>query len=218
VISTTQAGDVAGVVLAAGGSTRMPGPSKLLRPWRRGILVESAISAAREAGLRPCVVVVGSEAEALVPCLARHDVILLEHESWRRGRASSLAAGLERLAESEAVRAVVVLLGDEPGVTIHAVRSVVEAWRRESADFVRVRYRDRPGHPVLLGAAARELAMEFEGKESVWNRLTTTGLVGAEVAVDLMAPIDVDVPSALKEARAREEAACSRPGISGTRE
>ncbi len=217
-IPPVRCGDVAGLVLAAGGSSRMPGPSKLLRPWKGHMLVEAAVTVAREAGLHPCVVVVGSEAEALVPCLARHDVMPLENESWRRGRASSLAAGLERLAESKAVRAVVVLLGDEPGVTVHAVRSVVEEWRRGSADFVRVQYRDRPGHPVLLGTQARELALEFEGEESVWSRLTTAGLIGTEVAVDLMAPIDVDVPAALKEARVREEAASSRPGVSGARE
>ena len=196
----------------------MPGLSKLLRSWNGGLLVESAVSVAREAGLCPCVVVVGSEAESLVPQLTRHDVIPLEHGKWRRGRASSLAAGLERLAGFEAVRAVVVLLGDEPGVTCHAVCSVVEEWRRGSADLVRVRYRDRSGHPVLLGTAARELALELDGEDSVWSRLTMAGLVGAEVAVDLMAPIDVDVPAALKEARAREAAASSRSGESGALE
>lgn len=217
-IPPARSGEVAGLILAAGGSSRMPGLSKLLRPWNGGMLVDAAVSVAREAGLRPCVVVVGSDAEALVPQLTRHDVIPVEHGGWRRGRASSLAAGLQRLAGFEAVRAVVVLLGDEPGVTGHAVRSVVQEWRRGSADLVRVRYRDRPGHPVLLGTAARELALELDGEEPVWSRLTTAGLVGAEVAVEVKAPIDVDVPAALKEARAREAAASSRSGRSGTLE
>ncbi len=211
-IPPARSSDVAGLILAAGGSSRMPGLSKLLRPWHGGVLLEAAVRVAGEAGLHPCVVVVGSDAEAIAPCLDQHEVIPLEHGSWSRGRASSLAAGLDRLAEFEAVRAVVVLLGDEPRVSPEAIRAVVEEWRDGSSDLVRMRYRDRPGHPVLLGAAARELALNFEGEESVWSRLTASGLVGTEVAVDLPAPIDVDVPSALKAARARENAASSGPG------
>ena len=97
----------------------MPGMSKLLRPWHDGVLLEASVCVAGEAGLHPCVVVV-------VSCLDRHEVIPLEHGDWSRGRASSLAAGLDRLAEFEAVRAVVVLLGDEPRVSFRAIRAVVE--------------------------------------------------------------------------------------------
>ena len=202
-------GDVAGLILAAGGSSRMPGPNKLLSPWYGGVLLEAAISVAGEAGLDPRFVVVGSEADALTTCLERHRVTPLENESWSRGRASSLAAGLRRLAGIEAVRAVVVLLGDEPRVSLDAIQAVVDEWRRGAADLVRVQYRDRPGHPVLLGAAARELAMNFECEESVWRRLTSSGLAGVEVEVDLPAPIDVDDPLALRAARASEDAASS---------
>lgn len=213
-----RSGEVAALVLAAGGSSRMPGQNKLLRPWNGGRLVEAAVSVAREAGLGPCIVVVGSDAEALIPHLARHDVVLVEHRGWRRGRASSLAAGLDRLARFDSVRAVVVLLGDEPGVKGSTIQSVVEEWRRGSADLVRVRYRDRSGHPVLLGVAARELALELDGEESVWSRLTSVGLAGAEVAVNLVAPIDVDVPEALLEARARQAAESPGSDSSGAAE
>ncbi len=193
----------------------MPGLSKLLRPWNGGVLLEASVRVAGEAGLHPCVVVVGSDAEALVSCLGRYEVIPLEHGSWSRGRACSLAAGLNRLAEFEAVRAVVVLLGDEPRVSPRAIRAVIEEWRDGSADLVRMRYRDRSGHPVLLGTAARELALNLEGEESVWSRLIASGLAGTEVAVDLPAPIDVDVPEALKAARDREDAASTGPGNPG---
>ena len=214
-IPSARSSDVAGLILAAGGSSRMPGQNKLLRPWSGGVLLEAAVSVAGEAGLSPIVVVVGSDAELIVSCLDRHEVIPLEHGRWSRGRASSLVAGLDRVAEFESVRAVVVLLGDEPGMSPDAIRAVVEEWRRGSADLVRMRYRDRPGHPVLLGPAARESALNLEGEVSVWSRLTASGLVGTEVAVDLPAPIDVDVPSALEAARAREDAASAGSGDPG---
>ena len=216
--SPVQAGNVAGVVLAAGGSTRMPGPNKLLRPWGEGILVEGAISAAREAGLHPCVVVAGASAGLLVPRLDRLELHTIEHAEWSRGRASSLVAGLEHLSGFDSVQAAVVLLGDEPGVSGEAIRAVIDEWRAGGADLVRVRYRDRPGHPVLLGPSARELALDLEGEESVWDRLIMAGLTGTEVPVDRPAPIDVDVPSALKEARSRQESESLRPGDFGVAE
>jgi CTP:molybdopterin cytidylyltransferase MocA len=194
----------------------MPGRNKLLRRWSGGLLFEAAVSAATKAALQPCVVVAGSGAAAILARLARHDVIPLEHRGWSRGRASSLAAGIERLSEFEAVQAVVVLLADEPGVSVHAVHAVVETWRNGTADLVRARYRDRPGHPVLLGPAARELALELHGEESVWSRLIAAGLTGREVPVDLPAPVDVDDPAALARARVHEETASARPGNQGT--
>ena len=196
----------------------MPGLSKLLRPWNGGMLVEAPVSVAREVGLQPCIVVVGSSAKSLVPALARHEVISLQHGAWSRGRASSLAAGLERLLGFESVQAVVVLLGDEPGVRPEAIRAVADAWRKGTPDLVRVRYRDRPGHPVLLGPSARELALHLDGEESVWNRLIAAGLAGVEVPVDLDSPVDVDVPAALQEARVREKTEATRSGDPGATE
>ena len=216
--SSVQAGNVAGVVLAAGGSTRMPGPNKLLRPWCGGILVEGAISAAQDAGLHPCVVVVGASAGLLVPHLNRRALISIEHGGWRGGRASSLVAGLDHLSGFDAVQAVVVLLGDEPGVSGESIRAVIDEWRAGAADLVRVRYRDRPGHPVLLGPSAREPALALEGEESVWDRLIMAGLTGAEVPLDRPAPIDVDVPAALNEARSRQESESSHPADFGVAE
>ncbi len=196
----------------------MPGLSKLLRPWNGGMLVEAAVSVAREVGLQPCIVVVGSSAESLVPGLARHEVIAIEHGAWSRGRASSLAAGLESLRGFDAVQAVVVLLGDEPGVRPEAIRAVTDEWRKGAPDLVRVRYRDRPGHPVLLGRTARELALDLDGEESVWDRLIAAGLAGVEVPVDLESPVDVDVPAALQEARVREKTELTRSGDPGVSE
>ncbi len=194
----------------------MPRPNKLTRSWCGGALIEAPVRSAVEAGLDPCVVVLGSDAELLLPFLQRHPVVPLKHSNWSRGRASSLAAGLRFLHDREELAAVVVLLADEPEVSPLAIHAVIETWREGSADLVRVCYDDRPGHPVLLGAAARVLALELSEGESVWNQLTASGLDGIEVAVGLPAPIDVDVPSALAEARARQEAGPSGAGTAGS--
>lgn len=207
---------VAGLILAAGASSRMPGPNKLSRAWCGGTLIEASVGTAIEAGLGPCVVVLGSDAEILLPSLRSHPVVPVKHSTWSRGRASSLAAGLRFLAGFDEVAAVVVLLADEPGVSPRAIRVVIDRWNQGSADLVRVRYHDRPGHPVLLGPAARKRAQTLSDDESVWKQLTASGLEGVEAALGLPAPIDVDVPSALAEARARQAAGSSGAGTAGS--
>ncbi len=212
---TAQPTGVAGLILAAGASSRMPGPNKLARSWNGGALIEAAVGAAVEAGLHPCIAVVGCDSDLLIPSLEGHPVVPFVHSTWSRGRASSVAAGLTFLSDFDDIGAVVVLLGDEPQLSPCAIRAVIDVWRAESADLVRVRYEDRPGHPVLLGPAARDLALTLEGEGSVWGRLTASGLRGIEVTVGFRAPIDVDVPSALATARARQEAGSVGSGVPG---
>lgn len=185
----------AALVLAGGRSERMPGPSKLTRAWNDTTVLGAVVRTARAAGLSPVVVAVredealpGSEgADARVPVPAGG------------GRADSLGAGLEQMVAGE----VVVLLGDEPAVDAGVVRALVEACRAAGADAGRVRYTDRPGHPVWLGPAARAVAVTLSGEAAVWEAVSRPPLQGFVLEVDRRAPIDVDSPDDLERARRR---------------
>lgn len=196
----------AGVVLAAGASRRMPGPSKLLRAWGETTVVGAVVDAALAAGLAPVVVVAGHDPDPVCRAVAREGVTVARHDGWRRGRASSLAAGLSALASRPGIGAAVVLLGDEPGVPVAAIDRVVAAWREGRGPLLRARYRERPGHPVLLDLRAWDAALRLDGDGSAWERLTASGMEGEEVPVDAPGPIDVDRPADLAAARARRAA------------
>lgn len=118
------------------------------------------------------------------------------------GRAESLAAGLRAMPSGP----VVVLLGDEPGIKAADIRALTAAWDEGSADMARIRYADRPGHPVLLGSPARSRAEQLAGDVPIWETLCQEGFTGVEVAVDGPAPVDVDSPAELRRARRRETA------------
>ena len=195
--------DVAGLVLAAGASSRMPGGSKLVRRWRDGTVIGSVLGAAARAGLAPIGVVVDPEDDELLPHLDGYRILRIPHAGWRRGRASTLAAGLAELAAVTDVAAAVVLLGDEPEIEAPVILAVIDAWRRSGRGLVRARYRDRPGHPVLLAREVWSDADRLQGESSVWSRLAGTGRPLEHVPVDRLAPIDVDDPASLAAARAR---------------
>ena len=208
--------DVAGLILAAGASSRMPGGSKLVRRWRDGTVIGSVLDAARRAGLVPIGVVVDPEDGQLLPHLGDSRILRIPHPEWRNGRASTLAAGLAGLAAAADAAATVVLLGDEPEIEAPVIRAVIAEWRRGGCGMVRARYRDRPGHPVLMAREVWSHALRLRGESSVWNRLEETGIPVAHVQVDRPAPIDVDDPASLAAARARLSAGPAQTSSTGT--
>lgn len=140
---------IAGIVLAAGGSTRMGRP-KMLLPAGSGTLLSAAVAPLLVAGLDRIVVVFGDRAEEVrrgagLPADPR--LVLVVCPDWHSGMASSLKRGLEACADADAV---VVALGDQPGVTADRVRLVMAAFH-PGRDLVVPIHRGIPAHPVLFG-------------------------------------------------------------------
>ena len=188
----------AGLVLAAGRSRRMPGISKLARAWSDTTVLGAVLRSAEEARLDPLFVTSPGVLPDVPPGIAFTEVPVFGDDA---GRADSLAAGLAAIPDGP----VVVMLGDEPAVSPVHVVALIAAWDDLGSDMSRIRYRDRPGHPVLLGEAARRAALGLSGEASVWEALTTAGFHGSELVVDDLAPIDVDSPPDLERARSRAE-------------
>jgi len=186
-----------GLVLAAGLSRRMPGRSKLGRAWLDTTVLGAVIRSATEAQLDPLFVAISGD----TPDLELTDIVsTVRVPKPEDGKAESLAAGLSAMQPG----AVVVLLGDEPGIRVSDIQALTTAWDESAADMARVRYTDRPGHPVLLGPRARAQAEKLGGDIPIWETLGQEGFTGVEVVVNVPAPIDVDSPAELRRARRRE--------------
>src|SRR6202171_108354 len=160
---------IAGIVLAAGASTRMGRPKMLLRAGG-GTLLSAPVAPLLEAGLERVGVVLGDRAEevrrgARLPADPRLSLVVCAE--WAAGMASSLKRGLEACAGADAV---VVALGDQPGVTAERVRMVTEAFG-PGRDLIVPVHRGIPAHPVLFG---RSLFPELE---------TLSGDVGAREVI-----------------------------------
>lgn len=143
---------IAGLVLAAGASRRM-GQPKMLLPVGRGTLLSAAVAPLLEAGLDAVVVVLGHQADtvragARLPEDARLRVVV--NADWEQGMASSLRRGL---AECLAASAVVVALGDQPGIPAELVRQLMSAHREAGARLALPVHAGRAGHPVLFARA-----------------------------------------------------------------
>jgi molybdenum cofactor cytidylyltransferase len=145
-----RSGRVAGLVLAAGASTRM-GANKLLLELDGEPLVRRATRAALDAGLDPVLVVVGHEAERTRAAIADLPCTAVLNPSYEEGQGSSLRAGAAALPPDAA--AAVVLLGDMPLVTAAMVRTVVARWRATGAPVVVSDYAGVLAPPTLFDRA-----------------------------------------------------------------
>ena len=137
---------VAGIVLAAGSSTRM-GRNKLLLEVAGETLVRRAVRISREAGLDPVVVVTGHARERIEREIADLDCTPVFNADHRAGIQTSAASGVAGVAG--ACDAAVVMLADMPFVTARMLRTLVERYTAEAPPLVVSRYGDVNAPPML---------------------------------------------------------------------
>lgn len=139
---------VAGVVLAAGTSTRFGEANKLLAALDGEPLVRHAARTLVEADVSPVVVVVGYEGERVRAALESLPVSVVENPSYEAGQATSVQAGIDALGER--IDAVVIALGDMPSVATESVDRLVEAYHAGAGTALAAGYEGQRGNPVLF--------------------------------------------------------------------
>jgi molybdenum cofactor cytidylyltransferase len=159
---------IAGVVLAAGRSSRLGRPKQLL-PLAGEPLIRHTARRALAAPLDEVIVVVGHEGEAVRAALADLPVRIVVNPDAERGQSTSVLAGLATLGPE--TEAVIFLLGDQPGVDTKVIDALASVWRETGAPVVAPRYQNGMGNPVLFD---RRTFLEFE---------TLTGDAGARPIV-----------------------------------
>jgi molybdenum cofactor cytidylyltransferase len=150
---------VGGVVLAAGGSSRLGRPKQLLLHEGR-TLVRRAAEAAVGAGCEPVVVVLGAHGEAVAGELADLPVRTVDNPEWREGMGGSLRVGVRALPE---VDAVLVLLCDQLRVDAAHLKALMDTFTRTHAPIVASGYEGARGVPALF---SRALLPELEALEA----------------------------------------------------
>ncbi len=148
---------VAGLLLAAGSSTRM-GTNKLLIRLDGESLVRRAARCCLAARLDPVLAVVGHEHDRVGEELADLPVRLVANPDFARGVQTSLRAGIAAVPDSAA--AAVVVLADMPLVTGEMIGAVVRRFRDCRAPLVISEYGGVSAPPTLY---ARSLFAELGG-------------------------------------------------------
>jgi molybdenum cofactor cytidylyltransferase len=189
---------ITAILLAAGRSTRMGGPNKLLaeiggKPLVRIAAIEALASRAREV-----IVVTGHQRDAVAAALQGLPVKLVHNPDFAQGLSTSLRAGLAAVpAEADGI---VVCLGDMPQVTAPLIDRLIAAFDPGHHALVVVpTLKGKRGNPVVWSRRFFADLAQLEGDVGARHLIAANAEVVAEVPVeDAAALTDVDTPEALR--------------------
>jgi molybdenum cofactor cytidylyltransferase len=180
---------VTGLVLGAGGSSRLGRPKQLL-PYRDTTLLGHVLDTARRCGFNQIVVAIGGAADEVRAHvdLAGADVVI--NDAYGAGCSSSIAAALRTV--DPCCDVIVLMLGDQPGVTADAVAALLAG--RGDAPLALCRYAEGRGHPIAFARSTFAELAELHGDKGVWRLLGRRADEVTEVEVPGQIPLDVDTP------------------------
>jgi molybdenum cofactor cytidylyltransferase len=201
----TASRSIVAVVLAAGRSSRMGGPNKLLAEIGGRPLVRIVAEAALASPARPVVVVTGHERERVETALGSLPVNFVHNPNYAEGLGTSLRAGIAAVpAQADGV---VVCLGDMPQIDAALIDRLIAAIDPDKGALVAVPTIDgRRGNPVVWSRRFFSDLMAVEGDVGARHLIGRYGEAVAEVPVTGTGVLtDIDTPEALAALKAELE-------------
>ncbi|MBI5262444.1 MAG: NTP transferase domain-containing protein [Bradyrhizobium sp.] len=192
---------VAAIVLAAGRSTRMGGPNKLLAELDGKKLVRIATEQALASRASEVIVVTGHQAELIEQALDGLKVKYVRNPDFAEGLAGSVKAGIAAVPET--CDGAVICLGDMPLIDARLIDRLIEAFAPDRGNLIVVPASEgRRGNPVLWSRRFFDELMTLSGDVGARHLITKHAEAVAEVPADgERAFLDIDTPAALEAAR-----------------
>jgi molybdenum cofactor cytidylyltransferase len=201
---------VAAVVLAAGRSTRMGGPNKLLADIARRPLVRIAAEEALASRAKPVIVVTGHQREQVETALAGLPVQFVHNPDFADGLGTSVRAGIAAVpADADGA---IVCLGDMPQVDAGLIDRLIAAFDPDQGALVVMpTFEGRRGNPVLWSRRFFPDLTAIEGDVGARHLIGRYSEAVVEVPLaGKAALVDVDTPEALVGVRAEIEGAFAK--------
>ncbi len=137
----------AGVILAAGDSTRMGFPKQLAEVKDKPLL--EIIIEKVNSNFDSSTVVLGSENEIIEEKINFHNSNILINENWEEGIVSSIRTSLFFYQEQKQVENLIFFLGDQPEVKDEVI-SALQSNEIDNSKIVIPQYRYKLGFPILI--------------------------------------------------------------------
>ena len=196
---------IAAIVLAAGRSTRMGGPNKLVAEIAGKPLVRIAAEEALASRAKPVIVVTGHQRERVEAALAGLPLKLVHNPDFADGLATSVRTGIATVPP--AADGAVICLGDMPQVDAALINRLIDAFDPEQGALgVVPSINGKRGNPVLWSRRFFPDLMAIEGDVGARRLIGRYGEAVIEVPVTGKAAFtDIDTQEALTGLKAEVE-------------
>ncbi len=191
---------VTGLVLAAGGSQRLGAPKQLL-PYNGRTLLDHVLDTARACAFDQLICVVGGAADEVSARVDLSGATVVENRHFGEGCSSSIAAALSAVDPQADV--LVLMLGDQPGVSAQAVQSLLAG--RGDSEYAACAYEDGRGHPLAFARSTLADLQALHGDKGVWKLLDRHADQVVDVPTRGPIPRDVDTDADYRAVLAEAE-------------
>ncbi|MGI9596358.1 MAG: nucleotidyltransferase family protein [Acidimicrobiales bacterium] len=178
---------LAGLVLGAGSSSRLGQPKQLLDYGGRPLL-QIVVDTALAAPLDQVIVAIGGAGPEVRSQVRFGSAVVVENVAYTTGCSSSIVAALA--AVDARATGLVLLLGDQPGVTIETIEAIAN--QLEHHPLVVCRYDDGRGHPFGFDRSIFGELGDLQGDKAVWKLLESGRHPVNELERPGDIPLDVD--------------------------
>lgn len=183
---------ISGLVLGAGASQRL-GPPKQLLPYRGTTMLGWVVNEVQRAEhLDEVVVVLGRAADELREQVDFGRARVVENPVYGEGCSSSYRAGIAALNSDST--AIMIILGDMPGVKPEIIDCLADAWRESEAPIALCSYQGRTGHPMIFARSMFAQLVDLHGDKAAWKLVDANAPLVQEVQFDLPFPDDINTP------------------------
>jgi molybdenum cofactor cytidylyltransferase len=181
---------ISGLILGAGASQRL-GPPKQLLPFRDTTMLGWVVKQAeRASALDELIVVLGRAADEVRAQVDLGGARVVENPVFTEGCSSSYRAGLAALNPQS--QAIMIILGDQPGILPEVIDRLAEEWRRENAVIALCSYDGRKGHPMIFAQPLFEQLKGLHGDKAAWKLVDANAPLVQEVNFNLPFPDDIN--------------------------
>lgn len=184
---------IAGIVLAAGSSSRLGRPKQLL-PLQDEPLLRFTLQRILTTSLDAVYVVLGHHVDDITRSIADLPIRIVYNPDAGQGQSTSVLAGIRAVAPAEP-DAVMILLGDQPLVDPEVVNRLIARWQETRTGVVAPRYASGPGrNPILFDRVVLPELMTLSGDigaRAIVRAHQARGDISL-VEVNAPAPRDVD--------------------------
>ena len=161
---------IAGLILAAGTSSRFGGKNKLLSRVNEVAMIRGVVHLALQASFTSTILVTGHQQKLIEKELKNQPIQMVHNKNYTLGMGTSIACGVSALPQD--IDGVIIMLGDMPSLRLNTIISICTKFNSGSlSDICVPTINKEVGNPVLFGKThfprLKLLDGDYGGKEII---------------------------------------------------